>query len=316
MFVQNSNLKNKKISDIVDNDYRYAKALDSFGVDFYKYFDYQIEDICKIKGFKKESLIGYRISLDESFDLEHDSLKLCPLNLVVEYLKHNHNYFIKNKLPYIKNLIQNLDTSNTNYKFSDDLKFIFPSFYEEFTEHILEEETIIFQYINKLFYADLNSQNLSLLFFSMKEISLRNIAEEHLNEDSEMSGIRGLTKNYSLNNIKNLHLKVIFQELKEFDKELEIHSNIENKILFPRALNLQDKISNELRNIIKELPVDRLLVETDAPYLAPEPYRGKCNEPAYVIKTAQFISNLLGISFESFAKQTTNNFYKLFTEAK
>jgi regulator of cell morphogenesis and NO signaling len=44
-------------------------------------------------------------------------------------------------------------------------------------------------------------------------------------------------------------LKVIFQELKEFDKELEIHSNIENKILFPRALKLQDKISNELRNI-------------------------------------------------------------------
>ena len=69
------------------------------------------------------------------------------------------------------------------------------------------------------------------------------------NEDSEMSGIRGLTKNYSLNNIKNLHLKVIFQELKEFDKELEIHSNIENEILFPRALKLQDKISNELRNV-------------------------------------------------------------------
>jgi regulator of cell morphogenesis and NO signaling len=83
----------------------------------------------------------------------------------------------------------------------------------------------------------------------MKEISLKNIAEEHLNEDSEMSGIRGLTKHYSLNNIKSLHLKVIFQELKEFDKELEIHSNIENKILFPRALKLQDKISNELRNI-------------------------------------------------------------------
>ena len=74
--------------------------------------------------------------------------------------------------------------------------------------------------------------------------------------------------------------------------------------------------SNELRNIVKELPLNRLLLETDAPYLAPEPYRGKCNEPAYVIKTAQFISNLLGISFESFAKQTTNNFYKLFTEAK
>ena len=82
-----------------------------------------------------------------------------------------------------------------------------------------------------------------------KNLSLKDIAQEHLEEDSEMSGIRGLTKNYSLKNIQNLHLKVIFQELNEFDKELETHSDIENKILFPRALELQDKISDEIRNI-------------------------------------------------------------------
>ena len=64
-----------------------------------------------------------------------------------------------------------------------------------------------------------------------------------------MSGIRGLTKNYSLDNIENLHLKVIFQELKDFDNELEIHSDIENKILFPRALELENLISDKIRNI-------------------------------------------------------------------
>ena len=74
-------------------------------------------------------------------------------------------------------------------------------------------------------------------------------AKEHRKEDSEMSGIRGLTKNYSIRNIDNLHLKVIFQELKEFDKELDLHSDIENKILFPRALKLQDKVFDEIRNI-------------------------------------------------------------------
>ena len=73
--------------------------------------------------------------------------------------------------------------------------------------------------------------------------------KEHINEDSEMSGIRGLTKNYSLDNIENLHLKVIFQELKDFDNELEIHSDIENKILFPRALELENLISDKIRNI-------------------------------------------------------------------
>ena len=74
-------------------------------------------------------------------------------------------------------------------------------------------------------------------------------AKEHLEEDSEMAGIRGLTNDYSIKNIDDLHLKVIFQELKAFDKELDVHSNIENKILFPRALKLEKDVSDKIRNI-------------------------------------------------------------------
>ena len=53
--------------------------------------------------------------------------------------------------------------------------------------------------------------------------------------------------------------------------------------------------SNELRKIIKDLPLDRLLIETDAPYLAPEPFRGKCNEPSYVIHTAKILADLKNV---------------------
>ena len=70
--------------------------------------------------------------------------------------------------------------------------------------------------------------------------------------------------------------------------------------------------SDELRKIVKELPINRLLIETDAPYLAPEPHRGKCNEPSYVKDVAIYISNLLGLSFEEFSAKTTENFYNLF----
>ena len=64
-----------------------------------------------------------------------------------------------------------------------------------------------------------------------------------------MAGIKGLTNNYSIKNIDDLHLKVIFQELKAFDKELDVHSNIENEILFPRALKLEKDVSDKIRNI-------------------------------------------------------------------
>jgi TatD DNase family protein len=64
------------------------------------------------------------------------------------------------------------------------------------------------------------------------------------------------------------------------------------------------------------MPVDRILVETDSPYLAPVPYRGKNNHPAYVRYVAECIAELRGESFESFAEQTTRNFFTLFKLAK
>jgi len=70
--------------------------------------------------------------------------------------------------------------------------------------------------------------------------------------------------------------------------------------------------SNELRDIAKDIPADRLLVETDAPYLAPVPYRGKRNEPAYVAHTAARLAEVRGLSAEALADLTTQNFRRLF----
>ena len=75
------------------------------------------------------------------------------------------------------------------------------------------------------------------------------------------------------------------------------------------------KNANELREIAKDIPDDRLLVETDAPYLAPVPRRGKRNEPAFVTHTAEKVAKLRGVTLESLAVMTTDNFYRLFSKA-
>jgi TatD DNase family protein len=76
------------------------------------------------------------------------------------------------------------------------------------------------------------------------------------------------------------------------------------------------KKSAELRNIAAALPADRLLVETDAPYLAPDPWRGKRNEPAYVGETARVLAATRGVSPEAMAAQTTGNFFRLFSKVR
>ena len=72
------------------------------------------------------------------------------------------------------------------------------------------------------------------------------------------------------------------------------------------------KKSKDLKDTFKSIPLDKILIETDAPYLSPEPLRGKSNEPANVVHTAKYLANLKGIVFEDFCNDTSSNFFKLF----
>ena len=76
------------------------------------------------------------------------------------------------------------------------------------------------------------------------------------------------------------------------------------------------KNADMLREVVHEIPLDKLLIETDSPYLAPVPNRGKRNEPAFVKDTAKYLATLKNISLEHLVSTTTQNFLKLFHKAK
>jgi TatD DNase family protein len=76
------------------------------------------------------------------------------------------------------------------------------------------------------------------------------------------------------------------------------------------------KKSDQLRATVRELPLERLLLETDAPYLAPEPFRGRRNEPAYVAHVAAMLAEVKGVDLAEIERATTDNFFRLFTKAK
>jgi TatD DNase family protein len=89
--------------------------------------------------------------------------------------------------------------------------------------------------------------------------------------------------------------------------ELGIYISASGIVTFKNAKPLQE--------VFKNVPLNRLLIETDAPYLAPGPLRGRTNEPAFIKHIAQFLVRLLGISFDDLARYTTQNFFELFSKA-
>jgi TatD DNase family protein len=104
-----------------------------------------------------------------------------------------------------------------------------------------------------------------------------------------------------------LHCFSSGRRLAEIGVELGFYVSFSGILTFKR--------SDELRDIARLVPPERLLVETDAPYLAPEPYRGRPNEPAYVVHTAEVLADTIGISAPAAAELTTRNFYRLFRKA-
>jgi TatD DNase family protein len=76
------------------------------------------------------------------------------------------------------------------------------------------------------------------------------------------------------------------------------------------------KNARDLQETVSRLPIDRMLIETDAPFLAPVPHRGKAGEPAFVADTAAFIANLRGEDIAELSAQTASNFLRLFTKAQ
>lgn len=117
-------------------------------------------------------------------------------------------------------------------------------------------------------------------------------------------------------------IKILESEIKNGHFEFVLHCFSSGKELAYKGLDLGGFISisgiitfknaNELRSIVKNVPIDRMIVETDAPYLAPVPFRGHINQPAYVSYTAKYLSELLLVDYREFCFVTTKNSINLF----
>lgn len=242
-------IEQQKIEELVDNNYIYASVLYYFGIEFYNYSDLTLEQACQKKGLNIKSVIRKLespIECNDKFEIAQ-----LPIELIIEYLKHTHFIFIKQKLPYMGHLIANLATKSEYHNIAKDLKFVFPLFVEDFIHHIYQEEDTLFNYISRLDSFKKGKGQLSHLFLDMEKNSLSLFASEHEEHDDEMVGIRNITNDYNVGKNAPLHLKVIYAELESLEKDLQVHARIENEILFPKALMLEKEVSGLMKDKIR-----------------------------------------------------------------
>ncbi len=227
----------KTLAEIVDENYVYARALHYLGISFFEEPNKALSEICKERGLNREKVIKSFYLFDGCSRLSFNEIKSYPIDLLVEYLKHSHHLFIKDKLPFIIHLAENCEEKQ-------EIQKLLPEFVEDFIRHIYDEEDSVFKYVQIL---DKSSKGVisnpisQLLPFG--NFSLAHEFEHH-REDDEMRAIRSLIEAFEPKSLKE---RVLVQEVKAFDREMLYHAAIENEIFFPKALKLEEEVYSLLR---------------------------------------------------------------------
>lgn len=157
--------------------------------------------------------------------------------------------------------------------------------------------------------ADIKEQQLKVLAEHVKAAQISGLPLIIHNRESDDDMMTLLGEAYKKQKFKGeLHCFSSSEKLLEFALSIGFYISASGIITF--------KKSEELRQMFKNVPDDRLLIETDSPYLAPVPHRGQRNEPAFVVNTAQVLAELKNMAVADLAELTTNNFLALFDKVK
>lgn len=244
----------QRIPDLLQQNYVYGYALYSMGIRFFDHEEQTLSQVCNMYALNTSVVVKHLQNV-AAFNHELRTIPLsnhCNLAQLIDYLRSTHRLYIRRKLPYMAELIAAIDVSLFHdANLAEDIKMLFPIFVEDFIKHIHEEEDVLFSYVEQLLAAQKGSIAANKLFWQIEQGILQKQALEHESHDDEMEGIRQLTHNYWLPANASLHTQVIYAELQHFEKDLQQHAEIENKQLFPKALQVENQVKAQIAKLVQ-----------------------------------------------------------------
>jgi len=238
------------IANLVKENAQLAEMLHQLGIRYYQDADKTLDQVCKEKGIDPGKVFQHFELLRKNQDFDLAQLSHYPVEILVTLLRHSHQMFIKQKLPFLYQTIAEMDEARFfKPDIARDLKIVFPIFAEDFIRHIYEEEDTLFEYIRFLLDSTREIENPGKLFFLLKTRGIQTFSIHHEGHDNEMSGIRSLTDDYQMPADIDLFTFILYRELQDFEKQLKQHAIIENNLLFPKALRLENEVRWRLDQI-------------------------------------------------------------------
>jgi regulator of cell morphogenesis and NO signaling len=235
--------RENKIGDLVAKNFQSARVFEEYGLDFCCGGQKSLHQACKDKGVD-ENLVLEKLSNLQDENQTSNHYGDWDEGFLADYIVNNHHSYIRNSIPSIDNHLEKVVSAHgkRNPEVVEVSK-LFGMMKEDLMGHMLKEEKMLFPYIQKMNEAKKESRGLPAAPFGNVSNPIKVMVEEHQHAGDEMAEINKLTNNYTPTANACGTFRVLYNELKDFEKDLHIHVHLENNILFPKAEKLEESVS-------------------------------------------------------------------------
>ncbi|RKE98170.1 iron-sulfur cluster repair di-iron protein [Ichthyenterobacterium magnum] len=233
----------KQIGQFVAEDYRTAAVFSKHKIDFCCNGNRSIEEACTKKGIDSNLVIDELKAVLNSSTGESIDYKSWPLDLLVEYIEKKHHRYVEEKIPVLRQFLDKLCRVHGE-RHPELLKIneLFTASAGELASHMKKEELMLFPFVKKMVKAKLSKTAVQSPQFGTVENPIGMMMHEHDNEGERFRQIASLTNNYNPPADACNTYKVTYAMLDEFEKDLHLHIHLENNILFPKAIKLEQHL--------------------------------------------------------------------------
>ena len=234
----------KEIGQFVAEDFRTAAVFSKYGIDFCCKGDRTVEEVCEKSSIDPEELLSKLNDIQSSSTSQSIDYKTWPLDLLAEYIEKKHHRYVEEKIPVLRQFLDKLcKVHGQKHPELLEVTALFIGSSKELSAHMKKEELILFPFIKRMVKAQLEGTKIQSPQFGTIENPIATMKDEHVNEGERFEQIAKLTDNYTPPADGCNTYKVTFAMLEEFEKDLHLHIHLENNILFPEAIKLEQLLN-------------------------------------------------------------------------
>ncbi|EDP71834.1 hypothetical protein FBALC1_12072 [Flavobacteriales bacterium ALC-1] len=234
----------KEIGQFVAEDFRTAAIFSKYKIDFCCNGNRTVEDACDKKGIDPNAVMDEINQVLNSKTGETIDYKSWPIDLLAEYIEKKHHRYVEEKIPVLLQFLNKLcRVHGERHPELFKINELFIASAGELASHMKKEELILFPFVKRMVKAKLENGAIQSPQFGTVENPIDMMKEEHDNEGQRFRDIAELTNNYNPPADAFNTYKVTYAMLEEFEKDLHLHIHLENNILFPEAIKLEQQFS-------------------------------------------------------------------------